>query len=157
MIVRPVLAILALVAPLASFGVGSQDQEAETQDRVEEIEDDATEDDLHETMERLQTEMKGLRRVLKPEAKKEGLEACDRFAAIVLETMAMSPEPLEPLEGIDLIEYEVDFKKRMAEIYNSALDLKVALAKDDTDAAKTLYRSLGQGKNEGHTKFIDGK
>ena len=155
MIVRPVLVALAVAAPLASLRGTVQDQEAEAQDAV--ATEQVAEDDLHETMERLQTEMKGLRKLLKPETKDEAIAACEKMSGIVLETMAMSPEPLEPLEGVELMEYDVEFKKRMAGVYTTALDLKMAIAKDDRDATKALYRELGAQKKDGHTIYIDGK
>lgn len=119
---------------------------------------DDGEDELHESMEILQQKMRGLRKMLKPttpEAKAAAIAACQEMEAAVVVSMGHAPKPAKKLEGSDLLKYEIEFKRRMVSVYQTLLDLQLALDAGDADKAKTLYRSLGGQKKEGHTIYID--
>lgn len=113
--------------------------------------------ELHENMEKLNAKMKAMRKLLKPDMKEKGVEACTDMETLIVESLAHAPEPLKKLEGIELMAYENDFKKRMLAVYGTVLDLKLAIASGDADGAKLHYRALGAQKKEGHNVFIDGQ
>ena len=110
---------------------------------------------LHESMEALQKNMKGLRKLLsKPESKDQAIKMC-----LEMENSAMSGfmnPPISPdgLEGAELRAYQADFKKRMLGVMGTLIDLELALDGGDTDTIKTLYRALGASKKEGHDIYI---
>ena len=113
---------------------------------------------LHESMETMQRNLKALRKLMRDAAKKdEALAAVHEMEDAVLVGLANVPEPLEKLEGSALLAHDVDYKRRMASVYTTLLDMELALDKGDADALKTLYRALGGQKKEGHQIYIDGK
>ncbi|MEC8510592.1 MAG: cytochrome b562 [Planctomycetota bacterium] len=115
-------------------------------------------DPLHESMEAMQRNLKALRKLMRDPAKKdEALAAVHEMEAAVLVGLAHVPEPIEKLEGSALIAHDVAYKRLMASVYTTLLDMEIALDEGDADALKTLYRALGGQKKEGHQTYIDGK
>ncbi len=115
-------------------------------------------DPLHDSMEVMQRSLKALRKLMRDPAKKdEALAAVREMEAAVLVGLANVPEPLEKLEGSALLAHDVEYKRRMAAVYTTLLDMELALDEGDSDALKTLYRALGGQKKEGHQIYIDGK
>lgn len=113
---------------------------------------------LHESMETMQRNLKALRKLMRdPAQKDEALKAVREMEAAVLVGLAHVPKPLKELAGSELLAHDVDYKRRMASVYTTLLDMELALDKGDGDALKTLYRALGGQKKEGHQIYIDGK
>ena len=113
---------------------------------------------LHDSMETMQRNLKALRKLMRDPAKKdEALAAVREMEGAVLLGLAHVPKPLKELEGSALLAHDVDYKRRMATVYTTLLDMELALDKGDADALKTLYRALGGQKKEGHQIYIDGK
>lgn len=120
-----------------------------------ELTDDERHERLQEAMNQIQASFKRLRRVMrKPEMKADALDACKDMEAAILETLRYVPVPEKPLEGADLLAFELDYKRRMASVYVAVLDMQEALEKGDADRVKELYKGLGKHKKEGHDLYI---
>lgn len=117
--------------------------------------DDEEAGPLLESMEKIQSGMKGIRKLLnKPDQKDAALKLCKEMQAAALVGFNHVPEPETALEGDALIEHSADFRKRMLAVCSTLVDLETALAKGDGDAAKTIYRELGKQKKEGHDAYL---
>ena len=158
------LTSIALAATLLGGGAiaagltpGSNAQEGEHKaDKMGEHDEHGEhETPLHESMESLQKNMKGLRKLLaKPEAAEQAIAMCVEMEASVIEAFMNPPKSPDGLEGAELRAYQADFKKRMLSVAGTLIDLELAFDKGDAAAAKTLYRSLGSRKKEGHDIYI---
>ena len=127
-------------------------QDGEKQDDHDEHEHEGV---LHESMERMQSGMKGLRKLLgKPEEKANAIELCVTMESAALEGFMHPPESPDGLEGAELHAYQAEFKKRMLSVAGTLVDLELALQSGDADKAKELYRTLGANKKEGHDIYI---
>lgn len=116
------------------------------------------ENPLHDSMETMQRNLKALRKLMRDPAKKdEAIAAVQEMEGAVLLGLANVPKPVKELAGSALLAHDVDYKRRMATVYTTLLDMELALDKGDDDALKTLYRALGGQKKEGHQIYIDGK
>ncbi|QDV07612.1 hypothetical protein Poly30_31390 [Planctomycetes bacterium Poly30] len=110
---------------------------------------------LHESMERMQSSMKGLRKMLgKPDQKAEAIALCVTMEGAALEGFMHPPESPDGLEGAELHAYQAEFKKQMLSVTGMLVDLEIALQNGDDDKAKELYRGLGAIKKEGHEIYI---
>lgn len=117
----------------------------------------ADENPLHDSMMEMQSSMKALRKLMRDPAKKDdALAAVRAMEDAVLVGMANVPKPKKDLNASDLLKHDVDFKKRMIEVYGNLLDLELALDEGDADKIKNIYRALGGNKKEGHGIYIDG-
>jgi len=154
LLVPSVLALALASYGAISFGGETSPQEGKPA-AAQEGDHAHEEDPLHESMETLQQNMRALRKLMKPETKDEAIAACQKMEAAVLVSMGHVPKPGKKLEGSDLLKYEIDFKQRMVSVYQTLLDLQIALDAGDRDKVKTLYRALGGQKKEGHTIYID--
>ncbi|MGB0333396.1 MAG: cytochrome b562 [Planctomycetota bacterium] len=143
----PGLAVLALAAQLTDASVAAPGAGAAL----------AADDDgpLHESMEVIQKGMKGIRKMLsKPDQKDAAVKLCLDMQAAALVGFQHPPKPEAVLEGDALIDFNTDFRKRMLTVCSTLVDLEAALAKGDADAAKTIYRTLGKQKKEGHDAYL---
>lgn len=159
----PVILTGALAATLlggAAIAAGftsnaASPQEGKPQEAKGEGEEHAEHGVLHESMETLQKNMKGLRRLLsKPESKDDAIAMCVEMEMSAISGFMNPPESPEGLEGAELRAFQADFKKRMLNVTETIIDLELALDGGDTDAIKKIYRSLGSSKKEGHDIYI---
>ena len=110
---------------------------------------------LHESMEALQKNMKGLRKLLaKPESKDQAIAMCIEMEGSAMAGFMNPPASPDGLEGAELRAYQADFKKRMLGVMGTLIDLELAFDGGDADEIKKLYRSLGASKKEGHDIYI---
>lgn len=160
-IVAPAAALAAAAVLVAAARPTEAQQEAPAAPRTAQEDhghDDHEHGELHESMEAMQRNLKALRKLMSdPESKAAALDAVREMEASVLVGLAHVPDPLKPLEGSDLLKHDVEFKRRMADVYTTLLDMELALDAGDADELKALYRKLGEGKKEGHQIYIDGK
>ncbi len=120
-----------------------------------EADDDEEAGPLHESMEVIQRGMKGIRKMLsKPDQKDAAVKLCQEMQAAALVGFQNPPKPEAELDGDALVEFSADFRKRMLTVCSTLVDLEVALAKGDADSAKTIYRTLGKQKKEGHDAYL---
>ncbi|MBL6756317.1 MAG: hypothetical protein ISQ11_07900 [Planctomycetes bacterium] len=146
----PGLAVLALAAQLTDSSVAAPGSHA-----VVTADDDEEAGPLHESMEVIQKGMKGIRKMLsKPDQKDAAVKLCQEMQAAALVGFQHPPKPEAVLEGDALVDFNADFRKRMLTVCSTLVDLEVALAKGDADAAKTIYRTLGKQKKEGHDAYL---
>ncbi len=160
----PTLAPIALAATLLggaaiAAGINSDAQGPQEGEQKEQPGEHAEEGEhggvLHESMESLQKNMKGLRRLLgKPEAKEQALTMCAEMEMSAISGFMNPPESPDGLEGAELRAYQADFKKRMLKVTETIIDLELAFDSGDADAIKKIYRSLGANKKEGHDIYI---
>ncbi len=112
-------------------------------------------EELHSSMELLEQSMRALRPLMgDPEKKSEALASCVEMEKHLLASLHHVPKPHSELEDQTEVEYQVEFKRRIMNVYSIVLDMEVALDKGDTDAAMTVYRSLGMERRDGHQIFI---
>lgn len=112
-------------------------------------------EELHSSMELLEKSMRALRPLMSdPEKKSEALASCAGMEKHLLASLHHVPKPHSELVDQTELEYQVEFKRRIMNVYSIVLDLEVALDKGDTDAAMTVYRSLGMERRDGHQIFI---
>lgn len=113
------------------------------------------ENELHESMEVLQKNMKALRKLMRnPEEKETLFQMCADMEKAALTGFMHPPASPDGLEGSELLAYQADFKKRMLNVASTLVDLELAIDSGDADAMKTIYRSLGAHKKEGHDIYI---
>lgn len=111
--------------------------------------------ELHDSMEVLQQGMRRMRKMLsKPEQKADAIKLVREMQGAALTGFHHIPKPEKELEADALFAFEVDFRKRMLTVCSTLIEIEVALQKEDGDAAKTLYRTLGAQKKEGHQTYI---
>lgn len=152
----PGLAVLALAIHAAGPSTASPGPDgAAPSAPAPAADDDEEAGPLLESMEKIQSGMKGIRKLLnKPDQKDAALKLCKEMQAAALVGFNHVPEPETALEGDALIEHSADFRKRMLAVCSTLVDLETALAKGDGDAAKTIYRELGKQKKEGHDAYL---
>lgn len=150
----PGLAVLALAIHSAAPTKAATSPDATSPGAAVALDDDEG-GPLLESMEVIQSGMKGIRKMLnKPEQKEAAVKLCKEMQAAALVGFNHVPEPETDLEGDALIEHGADFRKRMLSVCSTLVDLEAALAKGDGDAAKTIYRELGKQKKEGHDAYL---
>jgi len=111
--------------------------------------------ELHESMEVLQKNMKAMRKQMRNlDDKATLLGMCADMTAAALTGFLHAPGSPDGLEGSELLAYRADFKKRMLSVAGTLVDMELAIDSGDADAVKTLYRSLGASKKEGHDIYI---
>ncbi len=146
----PGLAVLALAIQNADHSSASTGNGAPVA-----VDDDGEGGPLHESMEVIQKGMKGIRKMLsKPEKKDDAVTLCKEMQAAALVGFQHPPKPPAELEGDATVDFSADFRKRMLTVCSTLVDLEAALAKGDADAAKTIYRTLGKQKKEGHDTYL---
>ena len=110
---------------------------------------------MHEHMEVLQAGMKEMRKMLgKAEQKAEMLALVTKLEASALACVTLLPEPAAPItEPLALATWRIDYQRRMVQVYDSLLQLELAVHKDDAEGAKALYKALGEQKQSGHDAY----
>ncbi|MDB2576062.1 cytochrome b562 [bacterium] len=146
----PGLAVLALAIQNADHSSASPSDGAAIA-----VDDDGEGGPLHESMEVIQKGMKGIRKMLsKPEQKAAAVTLCQEMQAAALVGFQHPPKPQTELDADAQVDFSADFRKRMLTVCSTLVDLEAALAKGDADAAKTIYRTLGKQKKEGHDTYL---
>lgn len=150
----PIAVAVALMGG-AAIAAGLNPTPALRQDSQEGESEDEHGGVLHESMEKLQKNMRGLRKVLtKPEAKDEAIAMCIEMEANAIAGFMNPPASPDGLEGAELRAYQAGFKKRMLKVTETLIDLELAFDSGDADAAKKLYKALGASKKDGHDIYI---
>ena len=110
---------------------------------------------MHEHMEALQSGMKEMRRMLgKDEQKAELLALVVKLQLAARACFDLVPEQATPIEDPSaLAEWRIGYVRRMVEVYDSLLQLELAVHKGDGDKAKELYKKLGEQKQSGHDAY----
>jgi hypothetical protein len=110
---------------------------------------------MHHHMEILQAGMKEMRRMLgKDEQKAELLTLVVKLQLAVRACFDLVPEQTTPIEDpTALAEWRIGYVRRMVEVYDSLLQLELAVHKNDGDKAKELYKKLGEQKQSGHDAY----
>lgn len=115
----------------------------------------AKEEGMHEHMEVLQAGMKEMRRMLgKDEQKAELLALVVKLQLAARACFDLVPEQTTPIEDPSaLAEWRIGYVRRMVEVYDSLLQLELAVHKGDAEKAKELYKKLGEQKQSGHDAY----
>jgi hypothetical protein len=110
---------------------------------------------MHQHMETLQAGMKEMRRMLgKDEQKVELLALVVKLQLAARACFDFVPEQTTPIEDPSaLAEWRIGYVRRMVEVYDSLLQLELAVHKGDADKAKELYKKLGELKQSGHDAY----
>ncbi|MEM8710926.1 MAG: cytochrome b562 [Planctomycetota bacterium] len=151
----PVALFTALIGGAAATLAGTSEGAQEgAQEAVAEAAE-GQENELHESMEVLQKNMKALRKLMRnPEEKETLFQMCADMEEAALTGFMHPPASADGLEGSELRAYQADFKKRMLNVASTLVDLELAIDAGDADTMKTIYRSLGAHKKEGHDIYI---
>lgn len=145
----------AVAAGLNSEGPSAQEGEQKGAEHESEEHEHEHGGVLHESMESLQKNMKGLRKLLsKPEMKEDAIAMCIEMEQSALTGFMNPPESPDGLEGAELRAFQADFKKRMLQVTETLVDLELAFDGGDKDEIKKIYRTLGASKKEGHDIYI---
>lgn len=115
----------------------------------------AQQEGMHEHMEVLQAGMKEMRRMLgKEEQKAELLTLVVKLQHAARACFDLLPAQTTPIEDpTALAEWRIGYVRRMVEVYDSLLQLELAVHKNDGDLAKELYKKLGEQKQSGHDAY----
>jgi len=110
---------------------------------------------MHQHMEILQAGMKEMRRMLgKDEQKAELLALVLKLQLSARACFDLIPEQTTPIEDpVALAEWRIGYVRRMVEVYDSLLQLELAVHKGDAEKAKELYKKLGEQKQNGHDAY----
>lgn len=110
---------------------------------------------LHDHMEVLQDGMKAMRRMLgKADQQGDLLALVTKLQGAARECFVLLPEQTTPIEDPKaLAEWRIGYQRRMVEVYDTLLQLELAVYQGDADKVKELYQSLGAQKTSGHDAY----
>ena len=145
----------AATAPPDGPPAEAQEEQEEALEQEDVVEAEEEHGPLHESMEALQAGMRTLRKAIgKPDKKVAAIQICRELQAACLVGFQHVPEPEEAvLEGLALLEFSADFRKRMLTVCETLVDLEVAFEREDKAASKKFYKQLGAQKKSGHDTY----
>lgn len=146
-----IVALIAL-APFALNPLSSAAQNPQEPGHHEEGEHE--EGPLHDIMESLKDHMRAIRRSLGAEdGQAASMEHAEAIKDLALQAVPHCPAPAEGLSELEQLQWRVDYQRKMLAVADGMLQLQLAVASGDLEAAQNLYRSVGGIKKEGHDTY----
>ncbi|MHC4823689.1 MAG: hypothetical protein ACYTEP_06690 [Planctomycetota bacterium] len=109
---------------------------------------------LAEAMESIKDNMRALRKSLGDPARDgESVHHAQGMMKSALEALKYVPEAPEHMSGADVVQWRVDFQRKMLSVCDHLLQVELALAQGRHEDAKMLYRAIGDLKKEGHDTY----
>lgn len=106
---------------------------------------------LHDIMEELKNHMRAMRKTIAdPKATAANTKHAKAMMGLCLDAMKHVPEAPAGMSEVDQVKWRVDYQRKLLAVCDNLLQMEVAVAEGDTDRAKSLYRSVGDIKGEGH-------
>ena len=109
---------------------------------------------LAEAMESLKDHMRAMRKSLgDPQRDAESISHAKGMMKNALEALKYVPEAPENLAGADVVQWRVDFQRKMLSVCDHLLQIELALAQGRHEDARLLYRAVADIKKEGHDTY----
>ncbi|MGB0952859.1 MAG: hypothetical protein ACPG31_06520 [Planctomycetota bacterium] len=109
---------------------------------------------LHDIMEELKDHMRAMRKTIAdPESAVANTRHSKAMMELCMKAMKHIPEAPAGMSEVDQVKWNVDYQRKMLAICDILLQLQVAVAEKDIEQSKSLYRSMGDIKGEGHDTY----
>lgn len=109
---------------------------------------------LDEQMEVLDKGMKKLRRSLRKDDELEAsLAIVVEMQKAALDSKSETPPMIDKISEGDRASFAIGYRKEMANLVRTLLDMEIALLDGDSDKAQSIYESLKEIKKVGHEHY----